>query len=193
MVITDDLDGSAGAQTVAFSLDGVSYEIDLAQANRAPLAGALAPFTAAGRKVTRGGGRRGSGPAGGPRVDRAAVRAWARQAGLEVSPDQRGGHETVRGRALDHCASGRGSPDSAHAGLLTARSPKWRSRQAGQRPLQTVRSWAAITDSDHFSKTGRAYRRLFVLYIIEFAETESAHNIHSSVDEIDYYCPSYAG
>ncbi len=50
MVITDDLDGSAGAQTVAFSLDGVSYEIDLAPPNRARLAGALASFTAAGRR-----------------------------------------------------------------------------------------------------------------------------------------------
>jgi hypothetical protein len=35
VMITDDLDGSAGAQTVAFGLDGVSYEIDLVQPNRA--------------------------------------------------------------------------------------------------------------------------------------------------------------
>jgi hypothetical protein len=34
VVITDDLDGSQGAETVAFGLDGVSYEIDLAQPNR---------------------------------------------------------------------------------------------------------------------------------------------------------------
>ena len=85
VVVTDDLDGSAGAETVAFGLDGVSYEIDLAQPNQARLAGELAPFIEAGRRVRRGGGRRSSGPAGGPRVDRAVVRAWARQAGLEVS------------------------------------------------------------------------------------------------------------
>lgn len=85
VVITDDLDGSAGAETVAFGLDGASYEIDLAQPNQARLAAALAPYIEAGRKVTRGGGRRSSGPAGALRVDRAAVRAWARQSGLEVS------------------------------------------------------------------------------------------------------------
>ena len=39
VVITDDLDGSAGAQTVAFSLDEVSYEIDLAQPNRCTAGG----------------------------------------------------------------------------------------------------------------------------------------------------------
>lgn len=76
VVITDDLDGSQGAETVAFGLDGVSYEIDLAQPNRARLAGALAPFIAAGWRVGRGGRRRGAGTAVGSRVDRAAVRAW---------------------------------------------------------------------------------------------------------------------
>jgi hypothetical protein len=83
-VARHDLDGSPGAETVAFSLDGVSYEIDLGQPNRARLADALAPFIAAGRRVRRG-ARRAAGPAGGSRVDRAAVRAWAREAGLTVS------------------------------------------------------------------------------------------------------------
>lgn len=85
VVITDDMDGSAGAETVAFGLDGVSYEIDLAQPNRVRLAGALAPFIEAGRRISRGADRRSSGPAGRPRADRAEVRAWARQAGLEIS------------------------------------------------------------------------------------------------------------
>ena len=84
VVVTDDLDGSAGAQAVAFGLDGVSYEMDLGQPNRARLAGALAPFIEAGRKVT-GGGRRSPAAARGPRIDRAEIRTWARSAGLEVS------------------------------------------------------------------------------------------------------------
>ena len=88
MVVTDDFDGSPEAETVAFSLDGVSYEIDLGQSNRARLADALAPFIASGRRVRRGARRRAADPAGGSRVDRAAVRAWAREAGLTVS--QRG-------------------------------------------------------------------------------------------------------
>src|SRR5260370_382562 len=80
VTITDDLDGSPGAETVAFGLDGVHYEIDLVELNRARLAGALVPFIAAGRRVGRD-VRRGSGPAGRPRPDRRAGRAWARAAG----------------------------------------------------------------------------------------------------------------
>jgi len=76
---------SPGAESLAFGLDGVSYEIDVAQPNRARLAGALAPFIAAGRQVSRGSRRRGAGTAARSRVDRAAVRAWAREAGLAVS------------------------------------------------------------------------------------------------------------
>jgi Lsr2 len=85
VVVTDDLDGSAGAETIAFSLDGVSYEIDLGQQNRARLASALAPFIDAGRRAGRGDRRRSGDQAGGSLVDRAAMRAWAREAGLVVS------------------------------------------------------------------------------------------------------------
>jgi hypothetical protein len=44
VVITDDLDGSQGAETVAFGLDGVSYEIDLA----ATVVAAAGSFAAVG-------------------------------------------------------------------------------------------------------------------------------------------------
>jgi hypothetical protein len=81
-VTTDDLDGSPGAETVSFGLDGVSYEIDLAPANKSRLTETVSAYIAAGRKVSR---RRAGRPAGGRRVDRAAVRAWARDAGLVIS------------------------------------------------------------------------------------------------------------
>jgi hypothetical protein len=84
VVITDDIDGSGGAKTVSFGFEGVTYEIDLADANREKLESALAPFVAAGRRI-RNGGRRGAGRPASPSVDRAAVRAWAREAGLNVS------------------------------------------------------------------------------------------------------------
>ncbi len=84
VVITDDLDGSADAKTVAFGFEGVNYEVDLAAANQVKLEKALAPFIAAGRR-TRSGGRRGTGRPAAPSVDRASVRAWAREAGLQVS------------------------------------------------------------------------------------------------------------
>ena len=84
VVTTDDLDGSPGAETVSFDLDGVSYEIDLAPANKTRLADAVAPYVAAGRQISRGHRRPGSRPRA-RRGDRAAVRAWAREAGLAVS------------------------------------------------------------------------------------------------------------
>jgi hypothetical protein len=43
-VITDDLDGSHGAEPVQFGWDGVTWEIDLAEANRKKLEEALRPF-----------------------------------------------------------------------------------------------------------------------------------------------------
>jgi Lsr2 len=95
VVTTDDLDGSPGAETASFDLDGVSYEIDLVPANKTRLADALAPYVAAGRKISR----RRQRPAGRPtarRVDRAAVRAWAREAGLAVSERGRISAEVMR-------------------------------------------------------------------------------------------------
>ena len=83
LVIMDDLDGSPGAEAVSFGLDGVSYEIDLAPPNKARLADAVAPYITAGRRVSRR--ARLAGRPVGARVDRAAVRAWAREAGLAVS------------------------------------------------------------------------------------------------------------
>ncbi|HUZ10806.1 MAG TPA: Lsr2 family protein [Acidimicrobiales bacterium] len=44
--LTDDLDGTDAEETVRFSLDGLSYEIDLNTANAAKLRDALGPFIA---------------------------------------------------------------------------------------------------------------------------------------------------
>jgi hypothetical protein len=91
----DDLDGSDAAGTVTFGLDGRAYEIDLSDDNAAKLRESLASFIAAARK---GGGSGASGRRAqkmtthaGPRpqpLDReqtAAIRAWARQNGHQVS------------------------------------------------------------------------------------------------------------
>jgi hypothetical protein len=83
VIMTDDLDGSEDAETVSFGFGGVTYEIDLAQKNRATLEKALGPFIEAARRVPRSGRRRGADRAG-VTVDRAAVRAWARSVGINV-------------------------------------------------------------------------------------------------------------
>ncbi len=50
----DDLDASTdGVATHHVGLDGVTYEIDLTDANLAKLHDALAPFLAAGRRLPR--------------------------------------------------------------------------------------------------------------------------------------------
>lgn len=85
VVVSDDIDGSANAETVTFGLDGVTYEIDLAKKNRAKLEQAIAPYIDAARKVSSRRPRSTSARQSGPRVDRAAVRSWAKGRGLAVS------------------------------------------------------------------------------------------------------------
>jgi Lsr2 len=82
----DDIDGTKAVGTVAFSYDGKDYEIDLSRKNANQLEKKLAPFIAAGRKVTRArskpGRRTTSSNGNGPKP--ADVRAWARREGFEV-------------------------------------------------------------------------------------------------------------
>lgn len=84
VVVTDDLDGSPQAATVAFTFDGQSYEIDLGEKNRTKLEKSLQPFITAGRRASL---RRAPKAVRStePRIDRAAVRAWAASEGLKVS------------------------------------------------------------------------------------------------------------
>ena len=87
MTVTDDLDGSANAKEVTFSLDGESWIIDLSAKNRNALEKALKPYVAKATKQ----GRRRSVPASrrtavrGPRRDLAQVRDWAKSQGHQVS------------------------------------------------------------------------------------------------------------
>jgi hypothetical protein len=89
IVLEDDLDGWAAAETVTFGLDGVSYEIDLSDKNAGKLRDEFASWIGHAR---RSGGRRTTGrrAAGGSsssssRRDLSAVRAWARSNGHQVS------------------------------------------------------------------------------------------------------------
>lgn len=99
VMLVDDLDGSEASGTVTFGLDGRTYEIDLSEANMASLRDTLATYTAAARRLG-GRARRSaaqdsalngtatSGKATTSAADRArtaAIREWAREAGLDVS------------------------------------------------------------------------------------------------------------
>ena len=81
----DDIDGSEAEGTVRFALDGTDYEIDLNADHTAALRGALATYVAHARKVgaaarrgPRGAGRKAS------TIDTTAVRAWAREQGIDI-------------------------------------------------------------------------------------------------------------
>jgi len=84
----DDLDGGEAAESVAFSIDGKSYEIDLSEKHAAALRDAFAPFVGSAR---RGGGspvvtrQKASARAGRSREETAAIREWANANGHEVS------------------------------------------------------------------------------------------------------------
>jgi hypothetical protein len=88
VTITDDLDGSANAKEVSFSLNGKTWVIDLSAKNRAALEKALKPYIAKATeqgprnrrgKVTRTSSRSKS------RTDLAALREWAKNNGHKVS------------------------------------------------------------------------------------------------------------
>ena len=89
-MLTDDLDGSPAEETVAFALDGSSYEIDLSGKNATALRKGLDKFVAGARKVPRptGDNRGRSLSARSPRRAEAepkAVRTWAHEHGIPIS------------------------------------------------------------------------------------------------------------
>jgi hypothetical protein len=88
VILVDDLDGGSAEETVSFSLDGVSYEIDLSAKNAAKLRDSFATYVGTARRV---GGRsssgRGRARAGGAGRDNrtAQIREWARANGHKVN------------------------------------------------------------------------------------------------------------
>ena len=81
--LLDDVDGKPAAETLAFALDGSTYEIDLSEKNAKAFRKAIEPWTAAARRV---GGRKQRAVAHvATHVDTKAVRAWAASNGIELS------------------------------------------------------------------------------------------------------------
>src|SRR6185295_17977089 len=90
--LLDDLDGGEAAESVSFSLDGKSYEIDLSEKHAAALRDAFAPFVSSARRAGGSAGvsrprmsARSSAGSGRPRAETTAIREWATANGLEVS------------------------------------------------------------------------------------------------------------
>jgi hypothetical protein len=93
VMLIDDLDGSEGAETIKYSVDGKDYEIDLSEKNAKRFRDALKEFIDASREVeqppvlalapARTSRRQSSGRSG--RDDIPQIRAWAEAQGMDVS------------------------------------------------------------------------------------------------------------
>ncbi|MCW2524567.1 MAG: hypothetical protein JWO63_2902 [Frankiales bacterium] len=97
-IITDDLDGSSGADTLTFAIEGTEYIIDLSKKNRTAFEKALKPFIDAARPSRPASRSRRSPTKSAPvkktaksratvksSLDLKAIRAWAVENGLTIS------------------------------------------------------------------------------------------------------------
>lgn len=84
VILQDDIDGGEPAQTVFFSLDGKSYEIDLTEQNAQALRDAFAPWIAAARRTSTAAI---PSPRSKPRrsTETVDIRRWAKENGIPVS------------------------------------------------------------------------------------------------------------
>ncbi|MDQ1620824.1 MAG: hypothetical protein QOE19_3393 [Actinomycetota bacterium] len=85
VILVDDIDGGSAEETVSFSLDGVSYEIDLSTANAAKLRDSFAPYVGTARRIGGRAGRARSRRSGGADNRTSEIREWARANGHKVN------------------------------------------------------------------------------------------------------------
>lgn len=84
VLLTDDIDGTEAVETVSFSLDGLSYEIDLSEAHVRKLRKDLERYVEHARKATGQPRRRRARTT--PNRERSAeIRNWAKGRGYKVS------------------------------------------------------------------------------------------------------------
>jgi hypothetical protein len=89
--LLDDIDGKPAEESIAFSLDGVTYEIDLSAQNASKLRTSFAPYVDKARKPSASDskvGRRRTGADTGTtntREQSADIRSWAAQHGITVN------------------------------------------------------------------------------------------------------------
>jgi hypothetical protein len=85
VLLLDDLDGSAAAETVTFGLDGISYEIDLSSGNAGGLRNELVQYVDHARKAGNTQARRRRQRNGAGREQSARIREWAKSRGFKVN------------------------------------------------------------------------------------------------------------
>ena len=83
--LIDDISGEDAQESVRFALDGVEYEIDLAEENAAGLRKALGPYIARGRRVRGSSASQRSRATSSSREQTQRVREWAEANGYNPS------------------------------------------------------------------------------------------------------------
>lgn len=81
--LIDDIDGSTADETIAFSIDGAHYEIDLSAENAEKIRAEIGEWAEKGTRVARKKARRASAPSSSSE-ENARIRQWAKDNGYEV-------------------------------------------------------------------------------------------------------------
>ena len=107
VVVTDDFDGTEGASTLRFGLDGTEYEVDLSPEHEQQFRDFVQAYVNVGRKVAAG--RRGvRKPSSGSKTKPSAlheIREWARAQGYDVGERGRIPQEIKDAYAASRAAS----------------------------------------------------------------------------------------
>jgi hypothetical protein len=128
--LVDDLDGTSShdVTTVLFGLDGVTYEIDLTEANAERLRESLAEYVESARRV---GGRvkRGTRPGAGSKAASASeagqIREWAQENGFELA-----GRGRIPSHVVEAYQQAQGDGKSRAKAPATAKAPAKRRGRA---------------------------------------------------------------
>jgi hypothetical protein len=99
VTLVDDIDGGAAEETLSFTLDGATYQIDVSSKRADELRATLWPFINKARRMGRDGARLRSTGAGTPtrnhRAQNKAIRDWARGKKIDLSDRGRIPHRIV--------------------------------------------------------------------------------------------------
>lgn len=126
--LVDDLDGASSqdVSTVLFGLDGVTYEIDLSDANAERLRESLADYVESARRI---GGRikRGTRPAqpgkSASSGDAGQIREWALENGFELA-----GRGRIPSHVIEAYKQAQAEPKPVKAAAAAKTAPKRRTR-----------------------------------------------------------------
>ena len=99
--LVDDIDGSKADETIAFSIDGAHYEIDLSAENAEKIRAEIGEWAEKGTRVARKKARRASAPSSSSE-ENARIRQWAKDNGYEVGDRGRISAEIRRAYADAH-------------------------------------------------------------------------------------------